>query len=468
MYIPMKRHHPKFVILSIDGVPLGLARKLAARGDMPNLARLAERSPLRQMRSVHPTVSCVAWATYMTGKNPGKHGIYGFIDRRADSYNLTFPNAAAMQAENLWEILSRAGKKVFGMNVPTSYPPRRVNGILIGCFLAPSLDKVAYPAEVSNYLRSIDYQIDSDAALARQDKRAMLGNLDKVLEKRSEAMFHFLEKESWDFFHTHIMGSDRINHFLWGKMEEADPEFAPAFYAYYRQIDEVIGKLIERIPEDTPLLIFSDHGFCRINQEVQLSRYLVERGWTAAAEKVQHPLSIDPARTRAYCLIPGRIYVNVQGREPGGIVPAEEYQVVREALKKDLLALETPAGDKVIKKVIPREEVYWPDGRFGPQPFTPEEAAHHPGTFGRAADLLAIPYDGYDLKLGLAGTALFQKTELEGMHTYDDAFMLARGVELPGANLEILQLARAILKRMGLKTPADLDGAVSAVTPAME
>ena len=99
---------------------------------------------------------------------------------------------------------------------------------------------------------------------------------------------------------------------------------------------------------------------------------------------------------------------------------------------------------------------------------TPEEAAHHPGTFGRAADLIAIPYDGYDLKLGLAGTTLFQKTELEGMHTYDDAFMLARGVELPRENLEILQLARAILKHMDLETPADLDGAGSAVTPAME
>jgi predicted AlkP superfamily phosphohydrolase/phosphomutase len=457
------------MVLSIDGVPFGLAQKLMARGDMPHLAKLAEQASLQQMRSVHPTVSCVAWASYMTGKNPGKHGIYGFIDRRPDSYNLSFPNASAMTAENIWEILSQAGKKVFGMNVPTSYPPRPVNGILIGGFLAPSLEKIAYPAGVADYLRSIDYQIDSDAALARKDKRAMLGNLDKTLDTRTEALFHFLDADNWDFFHTHIMGSDRINHFLWEKMEDEDKEFAPAFNAYYRRIDDVIGKLLERLPDDTPLLIFSDHGFCRIKQEVQLSRYLIETGWTTTAEKIQHPLSINPAQSKAYCMIPGRIYINLKGREPEGIVPLEEYQQTRLALAKQLMELQDPqTGEKIIKKVFMREEIYWPDGTHGPQPLAPEEVARTLGTFGRAADLIAIPYDGYDLKLGLAGNTVFQKTALEGMHTYHDAFMVARGIDLPSKNLEILQLAGYILEKMGIDIPANLDGKNTAVTPQFD
>jgi predicted AlkP superfamily phosphohydrolase/phosphomutase len=457
---------PKCMVLSIDGVPFGLLERLLRQGEMPHLAELVEQTGMQPMRSVQPTVSCVAWSSYMTGRNPGKHGIFGFIDRREGSYDLSFPNSRMMAVEHIWEVLSQAGKRVFGMNVPATYPPRAVNGILIGGFLTPTLDKAAYPVSVNDYLKQIDYQIDSDAALARKDKRAMLGNLDKTLDTRMEAMFHFLDEEPWDFFHTHVMGTDRINHFLLEKFEQGDPEFAPAFRKYYRRIDEAIGRLLERIGPDTPLMIFSDHGFCPIKQEVQLSRYLIETGWTTPAAQIQHPLSIDPGKSRAYCLIPGRIFVNLAGREPGGIVPLEEYQQTRLQLKEDLLKLQAPeTSEPVIQKVLLREELYWPDGSGGVNQTTPDQVAQAHGAFGQAADLIAIPYDGYDLKLGLAGQTVFQRTELEGMHTYHDATMICRGVEIPSENLEILMLARPILQCLGVEPPADMDGMGDAVTP---
>ncbi|MBN1437683.1 MAG: alkaline phosphatase family protein [Sedimentisphaerales bacterium] len=450
------QYRPKLMVLSIDGVPIELLRQLVGQGDMPNLQRLIQQSTLRQMRSVQPTVSCVAWASYMTGKNPGKHGIYGFIDRKPGSYDLEFPNANHLQSANIWEILSAAGKRVFGMNVCTSYPPRAVNGILIGGFLSPSLDKATYPGEVAEYLQSIDYRLDSDAALARRDKKAMLYDLDHTLDARMEAMFHFLEQESWDFFHTHIMGSDRINHFLWGKVQEHDSYFMPAFFRYYRRIDEGIGKLLEYLGDDVPLLIFSDHGFCNIKKEVMLSRYLVELGWTKCAEKVQHPLSIEPGQSKAYCMIPGRIYVNLKGREPGGIVELADYQRTREQLRDDLLALRDPDGSAaVVKKVMMREELYWGEGKQ-PTALPPEDVGQAAGAFGKGPDLVAIPHDGYDLKLGLAGTDVFVKTELEGMHTYDNAFMVARDVPL-SENLDITMVAKAILQRLEVDVPADLD-----------
>ncbi len=462
----MAKQHVKLTVLSIDGVPLGLLHQLTNEGDMPHLARLIEQNGLNQMRSVQPTVSCVAWSSYMTGCNPGKHGIFGFIDRRPGSYDLDFPNGRHMAVPHIWDILSQADKRVFGMNVPASYPPRPVNGVLIGGFLSPTLDKVAYPASVGNYLKSIDYRIDSDAQLARQDKNVMLGDLDVTLDRRMQAMFHFLESDSWDFFHTHIMGSDRINHFLLTKFQEDDAHFAPAFRRYYRRVDEYVGQLLERIGDDTPLLILSDHGFCPIEQEVQLSRYLIETGWTTPADPIAHPLSINPTKSRAYCLIPGRVFINLKGREPGGIVPAEEYEQTRHALTADLLALQDPnTGRQAIKKVLTREELYWPSGTAGPGAVAPAEAARHDGVFGRAADLIAIPHDGYDLKLGLAGSTRFQQTALEGMHTYHDAFLIARDVPVPNDNLEILMLARPILQRLGVEPPADMDGQGQAITP---
>jgi len=464
--MPQSKHCPQFVVLSIDGVPYGLAQRMIEQGDMPNLASLAAQAGLRKMRSIQPTVSCVAWSSYMTGCNPGKHGIHGFIDRREGTYELMFPNASTRAADDIWSILSKANKRVFGMNVPTTYPPQPVNGIMIGGFLSPSLEKVAYPAAVGEYLRSIDYRIDSDAALARRDKRAMLEDLNKTLDARMEAMFHFLEQENWDFFHTHIMGSDRINHFLWRKMERNEAEFAPAFFAYYRRIDEYVGRLLDLLPDNVPLMIFSDHGFCSIKQEVQLSRYLVESGWTSVGEKVQHPLSIDPSRSRAYCLIPGRIFVNLVGREPHGVVPLEQYQQTRRELAADLMELRDPDdGKPVIRKVLMREEIYWPSGRKGTEDMSAEQVARADGAFGRAADLVAVPHDGYDLKLGLAGDVVFKTTELEGMHTYDDAFLVSRGVRLPVENLEILMLARPILERLNVAPPDGMDGSGDAVTP---
>ena len=446
---------PKLAVLSIDGVPHGLLAELIDGGHMPVFAALCERhGRARKMRSVLPTVSCVAWACYATGRNPGKHGIYGFIDRRAGTYDLTFPNAANLRGKHLWELLSDRGKKVFGMNVPTTYPPRAVNGILIGGFLAPSTAKAAYPAQVGEYLRSINYQVDSDAQLARESKDRMLDNLDLTLEKRAEAMMHFLAAESWDFFHTHIMGTDRINHFLLMKYRQGDAKFAPAFREYYRKVDAVLGRLVEAIGPEAPLIVLSDHGFCPIEYEVQLSKYLVETGWTAPAEQVTGPLSFDAARTKAYTLIPGRIYVNLRGREAGGCVPPEEYDAVRRAAAADLLKLRDPQGRAVVRTVLRREEIYWPAG--GSAPGDGGAAAKLP-PYSMGPDLVAVPHDGYDLKLGLAAPETFVRTQLEGMHTYHDALIWARNVTLPEGDFEIRRLAGPILQALGVEPDAELD-----------
>lgn len=451
---------PNLTVLSIDGVPFGLLQTMLSKGLMPNLAVLAEKEGMRRMRSAQPAVSCVAWSSFMTGRNPGKHGIYGFVDRAENTYAPLFPNARMMAVENIWELLSRAGKRVFGMNVPVTYPPRAVNGILIGGFLTPTLDRAAYPASVNDYLKSIRYRIDADASFGRQDRCAMLADLGEVLDRRMEAMFYFLERERWDFFHAHIMESDRINHFFLKELLREDGEYGPACFAFYRRIDEAIGRLLEWIGPEAPLLILSDHGFCPVRREVQLSRYLAQTGWSKPAARVRHALSIDPGSSRAYCLIPGRIFINLQGREPEGIVPVEAYGQVREAIKADILKMRDPETDApVIERVLMREDLYWPEGSSGVRAVSPEEAARARGTYGKAADLIAVPCDGYDLKTGLDDREVFREARLEGMHTHSDAFILSRGIDLPADDLDIMMLARPALESLGVKPPDDMDGA---------
>ena len=159
-----------------------------------------------------------------------------------------------------------------------------------------------------------------------------------------------------------------------------------------------------------------------------------------------------------YSFIPGRIYVNVAGREPAGIVAPQDYDAVRDELAATLLELRVPDGDTVIRKVLKREEVYWPEGAVGPDPRMPVEARLRTDTaFGRAADLIAIPYDGYDLKMGLAQSQVFVNTELEGMHTYHDALVMARGVTLPTGRFAIYEVTRQVLEAMGVDVPQDMD-----------
>ena len=226
------RGRPRVIVLSIDGVPYTLLRALMEGRELPNFARLAAEAEFRQMDSVHPTVSSVAWTSFVTGKQPGKHGIYGFVERERGSYDITLPLSNSVSGKNIWQVLSDAGKRVFGMNVPVTYPPRPVNGIVIGGFLCPSVDKVATPSEVGAYLKSIGYRIDSDPMLARQSKNRMLPDVHETLDRRMTAMFHFLAQEEWDYFHTHVMTTDRLHHFLLGEYERRNPRYEREFLRF--------------------------------------------------------------------------------------------------------------------------------------------------------------------------------------------------------------------------------------------
>ena len=449
----------QMVVLGIDGVPYTFLKQLLDSKELTNFSALASASDFRQMDSVHPTVSSAAWTSYVTGKNPGKHGLYGFVERERSTYAITIPLSTSVRSKTIWEVLSDAGARVFGMNVPVTYPPREVNGILIGGFLCPVIDKVARSPEVVDYLKSIDYQIDTDAMLARKSRDLMLPNVYDTLDKRMEAAFHYLEAEPWDYFHVHVMATDRLCHFLLGKYAEGDAKYRDAFLGFFHKLDDYLGRLMNALPRDCGLVVMSDHGFCPIRSEVQLSRYLVEQGWmTAAAGGAKHPLDIDPSRSRVYSLIPGRIYVNVKGREPTGIVAPQDYDAVRDDAAATLLELRAPNGDAVIRQVLKREEVYWGDGTTAPDPEMPVKVLLKTDTaFGRAADLIAIPYDGYDLKMGLGQSQVFVSTELEGMHTYHDALIISRGLALPEERFAIYEVTRHVIEAMGGEVPEDMD-----------
>src|SRR5262249_24988593 len=146
----------------LDGVGLPLVQDLVARGIMPNLARLVADGTLAPMRSSIPTISSVSWTGFTTGKNPGKHGIYGFTDMKPGTLTLFFPNSGNVRGDPLGEVGGRGGKRSIVMNTPGTYPARPMNGCLVSGFVAVNLERAVPPADLLPRLRQAGYKIDVD------------------------------------------------------------------------------------------------------------------------------------------------------------------------------------------------------------------------------------------------------------------------------------------------------------------
>ncbi|MGH2449006.1 MAG: alkaline phosphatase family protein, partial [Chloroflexota bacterium] len=399
----------RLFLLGLDGSPLPLLRELMKAGDLPNLARLFEQGSAVEMNSSLPDVSAVAWTSINTGKNPAKHGIYGFVDRKPGTDQLEVMTAAHVRAKNLWQVASDAGKRAVAINVPLSYPPQQINGVVVSDFLAPSLDKAVYPPFLATPLKSMGYRIDTDPWLARQSLESFLEDFKQTAEKRAEAVRYLMDREPWDVFMVVFMETDRLHHFMWEYYEERDPVRGPQFVDAYRQIDALAGSIIAKLRPDDQLIVLSDHGFTTLHKEVYLNVWLENHGYLRFQPDQQKSLVAMDRRSLAFSLDPGRVYVNLAGREPNGAVSKDEFPQLVDELATKLAGLRDPDNDApIIQDVYRADDIY-----HGPES-------------GRAPDLLVMPHDGYDIKGTFESSQLTGRGPLVGMHKYDNATLFIR------------------------------------------
>ncbi|MFW6153432.1 MAG: alkaline phosphatase family protein, partial [Halobacteriota archaeon] len=320
------------------------------------------------------------------------------------------------------------------VNVPVTHPPQRNLQRMVAGFLAPDIERAVYPQRLAEVLRALDYRIDVDATLAQDgDLQAFLEDAYETLDARFEVFAHFIDLDDWDLFVGVFMTPDRVNHFLYGDYLDDGP-FREDFLAFYEQLDTYVGAIRSRLAEDVTLVIVSDHGFDRLEHEVQVNHWLEERGWLDYDDTEPTDLVDVSGRTRAYSLAPGRFYLNLEDREPRGRVPETEYEPVRDALADELLDWTGPEGRPVIDRVVRRESVY-----RGPH-------------LDLAPDLVAIPASGFDLKAAFEhGRPQFTPTTRTGMHRVGDAALL---IDDPTVELEeasIYDVTPTILRLLGLE-----------------
>ncbi len=433
---------PRVLVIGLDGVPHSLLTELIGRGVMPNLAEIAASGDLRPAESTQPTVSCTAWTSFVTGVNPGGHGVFGFIDREPGSYRHYITGSRYVRSPQVWRTLGERGHRVIIMNVPVTSPPPEVNGLLVGGFLAPKLEGATHPPELAARLGRLGYRIDIDPWQARKSLDLLLQDLDATLKGRVAGATELLSREPWSYAMVHVMGTDRINHFMWAEWDDGDPDYAPRFVDYYAAVDAAVGEIARAAGDDAELLLLSDHGFTRTVHEINIDVWLRERGYLGVPASEDAKLTQADASTRAFSMTPGRIYVNLRGREPqGGVEPGDEYEALRDEIIAGLMELADPdSGEPVLEAVRRREEVF------------------HGDALDRAPDLLAIPRDGYDLKSSLTGDELFTSSPITGMHTYGDAFWLVRGRQFQDGTPRVEDGAPTALSLLGEEPPEGLDG----------
>lgn len=489
-----QRGPEKVWVVGLDGATFDLLRPWMDEGRLPNLARLAAEGVFGPLRSTVPPVTAPAWASFMTGVNPGKHGVFDFTVR--GTRGVTWASSQAVRAPKLWRVLTKYGKSVGVVNVPVTYPAEPVNGFVIPGFLTPrGATPFTYPAGLfPEILDAVgDYVINVRiAGRERGDEasaRALVAEIQDAVAKREAAVHYLLDNHPTDFLMIVFMSLDKVQHVFWKYLDSASSLYHTAEGMRYRelllpcyeQIDAVVGRMMARLDDRTLLFVMSDHGFGALDMYVDLNRWLADEGllrihkgkalWRelrrrlnvqgSASGQLHGGVAADPtkmdcidwSRTRAYCgEISGQgVFINVRGREPHGIVePGPEYERLRDRIAEGLLALREPGSDRpIVDHVHRREELY-----HGPH-------------VDKAPDLLVVMREYSYL---LLNSVRFTRSgylrpiaDARGFHRQDGIVMawgqgIASGRELRGA--EIIDLAPTILCLMDVPIPEHMDGKV--------
>jgi predicted AlkP superfamily phosphohydrolase/phosphomutase len=341
---------------------------------MPNVRSLMNGSLHGELASITPPITVPAWACAMTGKTPGQLGIYGFRNRKDTTYEgLSIATSLAVKEPTVWDLLGEAGKRSLLIGVPPAYPVKPIEGWRVSCFLTPpSAEQYTWPqdlkAEVEEEVGEYIFDIPN---FRQQGAEFVLQQCFEMTRRRFKLARRLAANKPWDFFMMVEMGLDRLHHVFWQYCDPEHPKyeagnpFESAFEDYYRMLDGEIGSLLEALPDDAVTILMSDHGARAMTGGVCFNDWLIEEGYLTLSERVDEPTPIGKApidwtKTTAWGDggYYGRLFLNVEGREPDGTIAPGDYERVRDEIAGKLESMQGPEGAPLGNRVIRPQDAY--------------------------------------------------------------------------------------------------------------
>lgn len=339
-----------------------------------NIRRLMAGGCYGRLESVVPPITIPAWRCMVSSQDPGSLGVYGFRNRADHSYGkLEIATSRSFRAPTIWDHLAMEGKRSVLIGVPPSFPPPRVNGIAVGCFMTPSVQEVyTHPPQVADEIAELvgEYLVDVKG-FRTDDKGWLRDQIFEMSRRQFTVVRHYLEHAEWDYFHFVNIALDRVQHGFWKYMDPTHPDFEPdSPYAdvirdFYLHLDEEIGRVLALLDDRTAVLVVSDHGAQALHGGFCVNEWLVREGLLVLEEYPREvtpfaQLRVDWARTRVWSEggYYARVFLNVQGREPQGVIAPGEYETFRDLVKAQFEATEDPEGRSLGTLVYKPQEIY--------------------------------------------------------------------------------------------------------------
>ncbi|MBD3189705.1 MAG: sulfatase-like hydrolase/transferase [Candidatus Heimdallarchaeota archaeon] len=461
-----QKKHPRVFIVGLDCFdPYLLFSKWI--DELPNLKSLLTNGCWGKLQSSIPPITAPAWACMLSGVDPGTLGVYGFKHKKLGTYDgFYIANSEMIKYPRIWNLLSARGFKVGFVGVPQTYPPKIVNGYMVTSFLTPDNNtQFTYPPTLKDEIEQWVGEYPFDCSDFRgTDKERILEKIYEMTRKRTTVTLKLLEKFDWNLFMTVYMGPDRIQHAFWRYMDKhhhahtPNHKFKNVIRDYYRFIDQEIGKIIEATQDqETIYFVVSDHGAKRNNGTIAINEWLIREGYLTLKKPPQkegsslHTKNIDWEKTKARGVggYYGRIYLNVKGREPNGIIDPTEYEEFIAELTKKLENLTDNHGNPMNNKIFTPSEIFeevngdYPDLMV----FFDDLAMRSAGTIGYSSIYLTNTDIGFD----------------DANHDWNGVFIISgwdqgeKG-ELEGVN--IIDICPTILEIFRTKIPRHIQGKV--------
>jgi predicted AlkP superfamily phosphohydrolase/phosphomutase len=310
-----------------------------------------------------------------TSQDPGSLGVYGFRNRHDHSYDgLSIVNSKSIQDLTIWDQVSREGKRANIVGVPPSFPPRKVNGICVGCFLTPDTSKDIYthPPAISEQIAKLATSYPVDVKNFRTHNKDWLKDEIYATSRiHFEVIRHLMQSTEWDYFQFVEICLDRLQHGFWKYhdpahvLHEPGNPYEEVIRDYYLYLDDELGKIFDLLTDDTAVLVMSDHGAQRLDGGFCVNEWLVREGLLVLNDYPEEitpfsKLSVNWSKTKVWSEggYYARVFFNVKGREPNGTIELQDYEKFREEIKEKFEALPDDKGQPMGTRVFRPDAIY--------------------------------------------------------------------------------------------------------------